>query len=163
VDAKTRSTTSLDELAARLSVPQPEGNHGHDHHTPALRHHGAHPAPHERRRRLTCIFLAHAPALIKINGQCVPINSQTLPSDAPQKLLAEVLSPLQIEELEREGELNVGFPLAGVGRFRVSAMRQRGTIAAVIRYISVDVPPAAQLAAASGAGRPDGMESVACC
>ncbi len=84
---------------------------------------------------------AHAPALIKINGQCVPINSQTLPSDAPKNLLAEVLSPLQIEELEREGELNVGFPLAGVGRFRVSAMRQRGTIAAVIRYISVDVPP----------------------
>ncbi|ARV17446.1 Twitching mobility protein [Curvibacter sp. AEP1-3] len=84
---------------------------------------------------------AHAPALIKINGQCVPINSQTLPSDAPKNLLAEVLSPQQIEILERDGELNVGFPLAGVGRFRVSAMRQRGTIAAVIRYISVDVPP----------------------
>ncbi|MDT7515490.1 PilT/PilU family type 4a pilus ATPase [Rhodoferax mekongensis] len=84
---------------------------------------------------------AHAPALIKINGQCVPINSQTLPSDAPRNLLAEVLSPQHIEILERDGELNVGFPLAGVGRFRVSAMRQRGTIAAVIRFISVDVPP----------------------
>jgi twitching motility protein PilU len=84
---------------------------------------------------------AHAPALIKINGQCVPINSQTLPSDAPKNLLAEVLSPQQMEELERTGELNIGFPMAGVGRFRVSAMRQRGTVAAVIRYISVDVPP----------------------
>ena len=84
---------------------------------------------------------AHAPALIKINGQCVPINSQTLPSDAPKNLLAEVLQPQQIAELERTGELNIGFPIPGVGRFRVSAMRQRGTIAAVIRYISVDVPP----------------------
>lgn len=84
---------------------------------------------------------AHAPALIKINGQCVPINSQVLPSDAPKNLLAEVLSPRHLEELEQTGELNIGFPLAGVGRFRVSAMRQRGTIAAVIRYISVDVPP----------------------
>ena len=84
---------------------------------------------------------AHAPALIKINGQCVPINSQTLPSDAPKNLLAEVLQPQQMEELDRTGELNIGFPIAGVGRFRVSAMRQRGTIAAVIRYISVDVPP----------------------
>nr|WP_315463908.1 PilT/PilU family type 4a pilus ATPase [uncultured Rhodoferax sp.] len=83
---------------------------------------------------------AHAPALIKINGQCVPINSQLLPSDAPKNLLAEVLSPGYMEELEREGELNIGFPLAGVGRFRISAMRQRGTIAAVIRFISVDVP-----------------------
>ncbi|WP_138515386.1 PilT/PilU family type 4a pilus ATPase [Rhodoferax bucti] len=84
---------------------------------------------------------AHAPALIKINGQCVPINSQVLPSDAPKNLLAEVLTPRHLEELEQTGELNIGFPLAGVGRFRVSAMRQRGTIAAVIRYISVDVPP----------------------
>jgi twitching motility protein PilU len=84
---------------------------------------------------------AHAAALIKINGQCVPINSQTLPADAPRNLLAEVLRPEHMAELDRTGELNIGFPLPGVGRFRVSAMRQRGTIAAVIRYISVDVPP----------------------
>ena len=33
---------------------------------------------------------AHAPALIKINGQCLPINNQLLPPDAPKALLAEV-------------------------------------------------------------------------
>jgi twitching motility protein PilU len=83
---------------------------------------------------------AMAPALIKINGQCVPINAQLLPIDAPRNLLAEVLSPERMAELDEVGELNVGFPLPGVGRFRVSAMRQRGTIAAVIRHIAVDVP-----------------------
>jgi twitching motility protein PilU len=83
---------------------------------------------------------AMAPALIKINGQCVPINSQLLPFDAPRNLLAEVLPEGRMAELDRDGELNMGFPISGVGRFRVSAMRQRGTIAAVIRYISVDVP-----------------------
>ena len=84
---------------------------------------------------------AQAPALIKINGQCVPINAQVLPVDAPRNLLAEVLPADRMAELDEVGELNMGFPIAGVGRFRVSAMRQRGTIAAVIRYISVDVPP----------------------
>ena len=88
---------------------------------------------------------AMAPALIKINGQCVPINSQVLPVDAPRSLLAEVLPPERMAELDEEGELNMGFPIAGVGRFRVSAMRQRGTVAAVIRYITVDVPPLADL------------------
>ena len=88
---------------------------------------------------------AHAPALIKINGQCVPINSQVLPADAPKNLLAEVLSPAQMALLDAEGELNVGFPMQGVGRFRVSAMRQRGTVAAVIRYIAVDIPTLANL------------------
>jgi len=89
---------------------------------------------------------AHAPATIKINGQCVPINSQILPPDAPRNLLAEVLPAEKIAELDAHGELNMGFPLSGVGRFRVSAMRQRGTVAAVIRYIAVDVPSLAELA-----------------
>jgi twitching motility protein PilU len=56
-----------------------------------------------------------------------------------------VLPPERIAELEEVGELNLGFPLAGVGRFRVSAMRQRGSIAAVIRYIAVDVPSLSSL------------------
>jgi len=88
---------------------------------------------------------AHSPAMIKINGQCVPINTQLLPADAPKNLLAEVLPPERLAELDAEGELNMGFPLPGVGRFRVSAMHQRGSVAAVIRYISVDVPPLGNL------------------
>jgi twitching motility protein PilU len=88
---------------------------------------------------------AHAPALIKINGQCVPINNQALPPDAPRNLLAEVLPMERITELEETGELNMGFPLSGVGRFRVSAMRQRGSYAAVIRFISIDIPSLASL------------------
>jgi twitching motility protein PilU len=89
---------------------------------------------------------AHSPAMIKINGQCVPINSQSLPPDAPKALLAEVLPPERMEELEAEGELNMGFPLPGVGRFRVSAMRQRGSLAAVIRFIPLEIPPLSSLA-----------------
>jgi twitching motility protein PilU len=88
---------------------------------------------------------AHSPALIKINGQCVPINSQLLPPDAPRNLLAEVVAPHRIAELEETGELNMGFPLEGVGRFRVSAMRQRGSYAAVIRYVPSEIPPLSSL------------------
>ncbi|WP_250208047.1 PilT/PilU family type 4a pilus ATPase [Curvibacter sp. CHRR-16] len=97
-------------------------------------------------KRASDVYLsAHAPALIKINGQCVPINNQTLTTDAPRNLLTEVITPEQMQQLDREGELNIGIPMPGVGRFRLSAMRQRGTIAAVIRYVSVDIPPLEQL------------------
>lgn len=88
---------------------------------------------------------AHSPALIRINGQCVPINSQILPPEAPLNLLAEILPPARLEELEELNELNMGFGMAGVGRFRISAMRQRGSIAAVIRFITMDIPPLATL------------------
>ena len=56
-----------------------------------------------------------------------------------------MLPPEKIAEMEEAGELNMGFPIPGVGRFRVSAMRQRGSIAAVIRFIAVDVPSLANL------------------
>ena len=88
---------------------------------------------------------ANAPALIKINGECVPINNQILPPDATRNLLSEIVPPDRIEELEETGELNMGVPLSGVGRFRVSAMRQRGSYAVVIRFISQVIPDLADL------------------
>ncbi len=83
---------------------------------------------------------ANAPALIKINGECVPINNQVLPPDAPRNLLSEIVPAERIEELEETGELNMGVPISGVGRFRISAMRQRGSYAVVVRFISQQVP-----------------------
>ncbi|WHZ11732.1 MAG: Twitching motility protein PilT [Burkholderiaceae bacterium] len=92
-------------------------------------------------RKASDVYLSpNAPALIKINGQCVPINAQVLPVEAPRNLLAEILRPDRIAELEKTGELNMAFPLEGVGSFRISGMRQRGSYAAVIRYISSDIP-----------------------
>lgn len=83
---------------------------------------------------------AHAPAMIKINGQTIPINSQVLPPEAPRNLLSEIVPPNRIEELVESGELNMAVPLDGVGNFRISGMRQRGSYAVVIRYVPSEVP-----------------------
>jgi twitching motility protein PilU len=83
---------------------------------------------------------AHAPATIKINGVCMPLNSQPLPADAVMNLLIDVVPPNRIEELRETGELNMALPLYGVGNFRLSAMRQRGSYAAVVRFISSEIP-----------------------
>ncbi len=94
-----------------------------------------------KEKKASDVYLsAHSPALIKINGQALPINSQVLPADAPLKLLSEVLPPERIEALKELGELNMALPMEGVGNFRISGFRQRGTYAAVIRYIPNDVP-----------------------
>jgi len=88
---------------------------------------------------------AHSPVLMRVHGQCVPINQQSLPQDAPQRLLGEIVPAARMQELADSGELNMGLALDGVGRFRVSAMRQRGTCAAVIRFIAQAIPPLASL------------------
>ncbi|MFT3777087.1 MAG: PilT/PilU family type 4a pilus ATPase [Ottowia sp.] len=92
-------------------------------------------------KKASDVYLSsHAPATIKINGQCVPINSAPLPPDAVMNLLIDVVPPNRIEELRETGELNMAIPMYGVGNFRLSAMRQRGTYAAVVRFISPDIP-----------------------
>jgi twitching motility protein PilU len=88
---------------------------------------------------------AHSPAMIKINGQALPINSQVLPADAPLSLLAEIVPPERIEELKEMGELNMALPMAGLGNFRISGFRQRGSYAAVIRFIPTEIPELASL------------------
>ena len=97
-------------------------------------------------KKASDVYLSsQAPATIKINGQCLPINNQLLPPDATRSLLAEVLPAHRMEELDASGELNMAHQVEGAGNFRFSAMRQRGTIAAVIRYIATEIPPLASL------------------
>jgi len=97
-------------------------------------------------RKASDIYLsAHAPAQIRINGQCLPINPQVLPPEAPLELLREVVHESRIAELERTGELNMAIALEGAGNFRISAMRQRGTYAVVVRHIASVIPSFGEL------------------
>ena len=83
---------------------------------------------------------SNSPILIKINGQLLQLSDQPLTHAQPRQLLAELLSPTQLEELEETGELNVAVGLPGVGSFRLSAFKQRGSIAAVFRCIPFLIP-----------------------
>ncbi len=84
---------------------------------------------------------ANTPILIKINGQVLHLSDQALTPSQPRQLLAEVLTPQQLEELEDTGELNVGIGITGVGSFRISGFKQRGSVAAVFRCIPINIPP----------------------
>jgi len=87
------------------------------------------------------VFLsASSPILIKINGQLLQLSDQPLTHAQPRQLLAELLTPSQLEELDDTGELNMGVGLPGVGSFRLSAFKQRGSIAAVFRCIPFVIP-----------------------
>jgi twitching motility protein PilU len=87
------------------------------------------------------LFIAvNSPIHIKIDGHLVPINQQKLDQNAIMSLLGEMVSAAKLEELDRENELNIGIPVAGIGSFRLSAFRQRGSISAVLRYIPGDIP-----------------------
>jgi twitching motility protein PilU len=86
-------------------------------------------------------FAMNSPIHLKINGNLLPINQQKMDQANIMSLLNEVVSPEHMAQLERENELNIGIGAPGIGRFRLSAFRQRGTISAVLRFVPGNIPP----------------------
>ena len=82
----------------------------------------------------------NSPIQLKINGNMIPINQQKMDHSTIMTLLGEVVPLEKIKELESTNELNMGIPVSGVGSFRLSAFRQRGSVSAVLRYIPVIIP-----------------------
>ena len=90
-------------------------------------------------------FAVNSPVHIKINGNLIPINQNKLDPSNILSLLSEVTTPEQREELERNNELNMGISVPNLGRFRLSAFRQRGSISAVFRFVPATIPPLNEL------------------
>ncbi|HZW14316.1 MAG TPA: PilT/PilU family type 4a pilus ATPase [Noviherbaspirillum sp.] len=87
----------------------------------------------------------NSPVHIKINGHVLPINQQKMDNATIKNLLNEIVTSEQMKELETHNELNLGIPVAGLGSFRLSAFRQRGSISAVFRHIPGEIPRLADL------------------
>ncbi len=83
---------------------------------------------------------ANMPVLIRLNGQIVQLSDQVLTHSQPRQLIAEVVEPAQLAELDATGELNMAVAVSKVGSFRLSGFRQRGSIAGVFRHIPHNIP-----------------------
>ena len=79
-----------------------------------------------------------APSL-KINGRITPVTQATLtPKQADE--IVNSMSPAQREEFARHNECNFAISASGIGRFRVSAFRQRNHPGMVLRKIETTIP-----------------------
>ena len=93
-------------------------------------------------KKASDIFLSvGSPINIKLNGVAMPVNQTVMSADTVKQLLYEVINERQIREFEEDMELNTAVALEGVGTFRISAFRQKGSPSVVVRYIPASIPP----------------------
>lgn len=85
-------------------------------------------------------FAINSPIHLKVNGNLLPINNQKMDQANIIALLSEVVAIEDMEKLHSENELNLGIGAPGIGRFRLSAFRQRGSISAVFRFVPSHIP-----------------------
>ncbi len=75
------------------------------------------------------------PPTLRINGDLSPLPMPALRPEDLSTLAKEIMTPKQVKEFAefREADFATGVP--GIGRFRINAYQQRGTIAFAIRTI----------------------------
>ena len=88
---------------------------------------------------------AKLPPVLRIDGKLVRTNLPVLSADDVETILFPILSNDQRRDLEQNWELDFGYGLKGVGRFRVNIYRDKGSYAAAFRTINSTPPTFDQL------------------
>ena len=76
-----------------------------------------------------------SPAVVRVDGQLMPVSSGLLSPEETESLVFELLSPEQKEMLLVNKELDFSFALGDVARFRVNSYFQKGYLSAALRLI----------------------------
>src|SRR3954466_8603080 len=77
--------------------------------------------------------------LIRLHGHLEPIQgtARLFPEDTRQALAQMLRDPDKLAEFEAENEVDFSYSVEGLGRFRVNAFLQRGSVSIVMRAIPV--------------------------
>lgn len=82
------------------------------------------------------------PVSYKLNGVIQPQSDEMIRPDISEKLLTEAYRAVSrdMDKLRTTGDDDFSISVKGLSRFRISAYKQRGSLAAVIRLVAFDVP-----------------------
>jgi twitching motility protein PilT len=81
------------------------------------------------------------PPIVRIDGKLHPIpNAPRLTPDVVGNMSQGIMNDRQRRIFEENSEVDLAYAVPGLGRFRVSVFRQRGTVAMVFRAISFSIP-----------------------
>ena len=83
-------------------------------------------------------FAPYSPAKIKIEGKIMPVNKLEMTPKMVKQAAFELMSEEQMDEFNKELEIDFALSEPGLGRFRVNVFHQRGNVSMVLRYITAE-------------------------
>lgn len=81
-----------------------------------------------------------APPAFKIHGEMTPVGSKPITREQAEEIVAAVMNEKQQAEFRETKECNFALSLGGIGRFRMNAYVQRGSVGLVARVINMEIP-----------------------
>ncbi len=86
-------------------------------------------------------FVTNATPMMRVKGKMKAIGEDLLKPETVESILTVICDSSQLESLASSGELNFGYAITGVGRFRINVLKQRGSYAVSVRIHKLIVPP----------------------
>jgi twitching motility protein PilT len=77
---------------------------------------------------------------LRIDGRLREAAFDTVEPTDTERVAAAIMTPARLEEFQHTGEADFMYGIAGLGRFRVSAFRQRGWVGLVLRRVLPGIP-----------------------
>ena len=99
-------------------------------------------------KKASDIFIVSGlPLSYKINGVIGPEENEIIVPESAEDLIrsAYLIAERDMSKLTETGDDDFSVSIKGLSRFRISAYKQRGSLAAVIRVVSFDIPNYAEL------------------
>ncbi len=92
-------------------------------------------------RRASDIHLtAGLPPMVRVDGELVPLHYETMRPDHTRRMIYETLTDEHIQKFEQTHELDFGYAVKGLARFRFNVYMQRGSVAGSLRMIPNAIP-----------------------
>ncbi len=95
------------------------------------------------------------PPALRVDGHMVSLDMPPLTQDDLRSLAEQIMAPKNIKEFSEQKESDFALAVPGIGRFRVNAYQQRGTIAYAMRTVPFQAKTIAEL------NLPEAVERIA--
>jgi len=79
------------------------------------------------------------PPILRINGELMRVDYPPLESDALKAMLYEISPEYKVKQFEETGDVDFGYEIPNISRFRVNFFNQKNGVAAVFRQIPTRV------------------------
>lgn len=80
------------------------------------------------------------PPVMRVNGQLERLDEEPLRPHETMQLAKQILTEKQLYTLEEQGEIDLSYSQAGLGRFRINVYKQRGSYGMAIRIVALEIP-----------------------
>ncbi|HEX2100912.1 MAG TPA: twitching motility protein, partial [Candidatus Synoicihabitans sp.] len=86
------------------------------------------------------VIKSNKPGYVRLAGRLKPVDMDPITGNEARSWVDEHVPPVFRTRWMEEGQVDFAYAVESIGRFRVNAFHQRGTVSIVLRHIKSRVP-----------------------